>query len=100
MDAWSGVINDADARPLPEARGFRPYLAGGVGVLRYDVTRTTGLSRFSKTAFGFNIGACANVLFSRHVGAEIDFRYFRYFRNTEDFTLGGSDFPENILYYA
>jgi opacity protein-like surface antigen len=82
--------------PLPEERGFRPYLAGGVGVLRYDVTRTSGLQA-SKTDFGYNIGAGASVLFSRHVGAEIDFRYFR---NTEDFTLGGLDFAENILEYA
>ena len=29
--------------PLPEERGFRPYLSGGVGVLNYDVTRTSGL---------------------------------------------------------
>ena len=82
--------------PLPEVRGFRPYLTGGVGVLRYDVTRTSGLQA-SKTDFGYNIGAGASVLFSRHVGAEVDFRYIR---NTKDFTLGGLDFAENILEYA
>jgi len=82
--------------PLPEERGFRPYLTGGVGVLRYDVSRTNGLQA-SKTDFGYNIGAGASVLFSRHVGAEVDFRYIR---NTKDFTLGGLDFAENILEYA
>ena len=60
------------------------------------MSRTTGLQA-SKTDFGYNIGAGASVLFSRHVGAEIDFRYIR---NTKDFTLGGLDFAENILEYA
>lgn len=82
--------------PLPEARGFRPYLSGGVGLLRYDVTRIGG-AQASKTDFGYNIGAGANLMFSRHVGAELDFRYIR---NTDDFTLGGLDFQENILEYA
>jgi opacity protein-like surface antigen len=82
--------------PLPEARGFRPYLSGGVGLLRYDVTRIGG-AQASETDFGYNIGAGANLMFSRHVGAELDFRYIR---NTEDFTLAGLDFQENILEYA
>jgi len=82
--------------PLPEGRGFRPYLSGGVGLLNYDLTRTSGLEA-SETDFGYNIGAGASVLFNRNVGAEIDFRYIR---NTEDFTLGGLDFQENILEYA
>ena len=82
--------------PLPERRGFRPYLSGGVGALRYDVTRTSGLEA-SKTDFGYNIGVGASVLFSRHVGAEMDVRYIR---NTKDFTLAGLDFEENILEYA
>jgi opacity protein-like surface antigen len=82
--------------PLPERRGFRPYLSGGVGALRYDVTRSGG-QEASKTDFGYNIGAGASVMFSRNVGAEMDFRYIR---NTKDFTLAGLDFEENILEYA
>lgn len=82
--------------PLPAQRGFRPYLSGGMGLLSYDLTRTNGLQA-SDTDFGYNIGLGASVLFSRHVGAELDFRYFR---NTQDFTLGGLDFPEENLGYA
>jgi len=82
--------------PLPEGRGFRPYLTGGVGWLSYDVTRTSGLEA-SASDFGFNIGAGADVFFTRHVGAEIDFRYIR---NTQDFVLAGLDFEEPILEYA
>jgi len=82
--------------PLPEGRGFRPYLTGGVGLLRYDVTRSSGLEA-SATDFGFNIGAGADVFFTRHLGAEIDFRYLR---NTKDFVLAGLDFEESILEYA
>lgn len=82
--------------PLPAERGFRPYLSGGVGLLSYDLTRTNGLQA-SDTDFAYNIGLGASVLFSRHVGAELDLRYFR---NTQEFTLGGLDFPEEILEYA
>lgn len=82
--------------PLPAQRGFRPYLSGGIGVLAYDLTRTNGLQA-SDTDFGYNIGLGASVLLSRHVGAELDFRYFR---NMQDFTLGGLDFPEENLAYA
>ena len=82
--------------PLPEGRGFRPYLTGGVGWLRYDVTRTGGLEA-SDSDFGYNIGAGADVMFTRGVGAEIDFRYVR---NTSDFVLAGLDFEESILEYA
>ena len=82
--------------PLPEGRGFRPYLSGGVGLLNYDLTRTSGLEA-SETDFCYNICAGASFLFTRNFGAEMDFRYVR---NTEDFTLGGLDFEENILEYA
>ena len=82
--------------PLPAQRGFRPYLSAGIGVLKYDLTRTNGLQA-SQTDFGYNFGLGVSVLFSRHVGAELDLRYFR---NTQDFTLGGLDFPEEILGYA
>jgi opacity protein-like surface antigen len=81
---------------VPGGRGFRPYLTGGVGWLRYDVTRTDGLDA-SDSDFGYNIGAGADVLFTRNVGAEIDFRYIR---NTRDFVLAGLDFEESILEYA
>ncbi len=81
---------------LPEERGFRPYLTAGAGVLLYDLTALDGRGD-SATDFGYNLGAGASVLFTRHIGAEIDFRYFR---NTKDFRLGGLDFPEEIVEYA
>ncbi len=81
---------------LPEGRGFRPYLSGGVGLLRYELTRTSG-GDASKTEFGYNFGAGADVFFNRHIGAQLDFRYIR---NTQDFLLGGLDFEEGILEYA
>lgn len=56
--------------PLPAQRGFRPYLSAGIGVLSYDLTRTSGLQA-SQTDFGFNFGLGVSVLFSRHVGAEL-----------------------------
>lgn len=82
--------------PLPEGRGFRPYLSGGVGLLRYSLTGTTGLED-SDTDFGYNVGAGVDYFFTPRVGAELDLRYIR---NTTDFRLGGLDFEEGILEYA
>ncbi len=66
----------SSAARFPKNRGFRPYLSGGIGMLKYDLTRSTGVEA-SKTDFGYNVGVGASVLFSRHVGAEMDVRYFR-----------------------
>lgn len=84
------------ARPLQGDKGFRPYLSGGAGVIRYSLTRTGG-AQVSGTDFGYNVGAGLQAMFARHVGAEFDLRYFR---NTQDFTPGGLDFPEPIMEYA
>jgi opacity protein-like surface antigen len=83
-------------RPVSGDRGVRPYLSAGVGAIRYDLRRTGG-AEFSGTDFGYNVGAGVQAFFGRHVGAEFDLRYFR---NTQDFTPGGLDFPEPIMEYA
>jgi len=82
--------------PLPASGGFQPYLSGGAGVMRFEVERSGG-GDDSRTDFAFNIGAGANVFFTRNFGANIDFRYLR---NTQDFDLAGLQFEEKIVEYA
>lgn len=82
--------------PLPAELGFRPYLSGGVGLLSYDLTRTTGAAGLGCRLW-LQHWPGASARFSRHVGAELDFPYFRH---TQEFTLGGLDFPEEILEHA
>jgi opacity protein-like surface antigen len=92
----SYMANVVVGRPLSDGKGFRPYLSAGAGVIRYSLTRTGG-AQVSGTDFGYNVGAGVQAMFNRRVGAEFDLRYFR---NTQDFTPGGLDFPEPIMEYA
>lgn len=60
--------------------GVRPYVTGGVGLLR---TQIDGGSVFSVSSsnnqFGWNVGAGVMGFFNNHVGLRGDVRYFRAF---------------------
>ena len=57
----------------------RPYVTGGVGIIRrnIDVSSIESLVSFTDTQFACDIGGGLNILFSRHVGINGDLRYFR-----------------------
>ncbi len=56
--------------------GIRPYVTGGVGIIRTNVSG--GLtSSTSNSDLGFNAGAGVMGYFSDHVGVRGDVRYFR-----------------------
>lgn len=70
----------------------RPYVVGGVGLLRtrvQDVDETFDVS--SKNDFGLDVGGGVIGFFSDNVGLRGDVRYFRGFRGTSD-----SDNPAGI----
>lgn len=63
----------------------RPYVVGGVGLLRtrvQDVDETFDVS--SKNDFGLDVGGGVMGFFSENVGLRGDIRYFRGFRGTSD----------------
>ena len=57
------------------------YLTGGLGGIRrnIDFTSASSLTSFSETSFAYDIGGGVSILFSKHVGINGDFRYFRNF---------------------
>lgn len=64
----------------------RPYVTGGVGLLRSRITSAEALfDDVSTNDFGVNAGAGLIVMFSDHVGLRGDVRYFR---SLEDIDVG------------
>lgn len=65
--------------------GVRPYVVGGVGLLRTNVQDVGGLfSVNTKNDFGLDVGGGVMGFFSENVGLRGDVRYFRGFRGTSD----------------
>jgi opacity protein-like surface antigen len=76
--------------------GFRPYVSGGVGLLKTNVPGASDFLKVTANDFGLNVGFGAHVFASDHVGFRGDVRYVRSLENDEedirDFALGNFDF--------
>lgn len=72
----------------------RPYVTAGLGIVRrnIDFSSVESLASFSETKFAYDIGGGLNILFSRHVGINGDFRYFRNFGTGNLFLDSGQKF--------
>ena len=57
--------------------GIRPYAAGGVGLMRSQVTGIGDLFDVSDNSFGMNVGGGVIGFFSDNIGVKGDLRYFR-----------------------
>lgn len=67
-------------------RQIRPYVSGGVGLLRARIGGdATDLFDITENDFGMNIGAGAMGFFSPHVGLRGDVRYFRSLNGSRSF---------------
>jgi opacity protein-like surface antigen len=73
--------------------GFRPFVTGGVGLLRTQIDGGT-LARVSShnNMFGWNVGAGAMGYFNDHVGLRGDVRYTRGWKDLE---TGNTTFDVN-----
>jgi opacity protein-like surface antigen len=74
--------------------GVRPYVSGGIGLLRSSISSTGLFDDLSKNDLGVNVGAGAHVFFNDNVGIRGDIRYFRSLQNDDDelLDLGLADF--------
>jgi opacity protein-like surface antigen len=75
--------------------GVRPYVAGGIGLIRSSITPTAIFDDLSSSDLGINLGGGLTGFFTDNVGIRGDIRYFRTLQDTpaEDFfDLGLSDF--------
>jgi opacity protein-like surface antigen len=68
----------------------RPYVVGGVGLLRSRVGDAAGLFDVSsKNDFGFDLGGGLMGFISQNVGLRGDVRYFRGFKGARSYSATG-----------
>ena len=68
--------------------GIRPYVVGGVGLLRQQVPASTEALKISSNDFGFDLGFGLMGFVSDHVGFRGDVRYLRSFQSNDETALG------------
>jgi hypothetical protein len=76
-------------------KGFRPYVAGGLGMLKTHVVDDAQLFNVSNNDLGVDIGVGALGFMTDHVGFRGDVRYYRDLQNptnSGDFTLATGNF--------
>jgi hypothetical protein len=71
--------------------GIRPYLVGGLGLLRSHQEASPGFAEMNANDLGFDLGGGVMGFFGTHVGLRGDLRFFRNI--TSDLTDSDSD-PE------
>lgn len=77
--------------------GFRPYVTGGLGLLKREVQDADQLFDVSSNEWGFNLGVGAMGFMTDHVGFRGDLRYIRSFEdfeadNSTPFSAGNFDY--------
>jgi opacity protein-like surface antigen len=63
--------------------GIRPYVSGGVGLIKSKVDDVDQFFSIDSTDFGFNAGAGIGGFFSNNVGLRGDIRFFRSLRDAD-----------------
>jgi opacity protein-like surface antigen len=64
-------------------RGIRPYVAGGVGLIKSRVGDAGDIFEVDSTDWGFNVGGGITGFFADNVGIRGDVRYFRSLQDNE-----------------
>lgn len=77
LDIMAGVTAGPQIGGASTASSVRPYVAGGVGLLR------SGFQGSASKDFGFNVGAGVFAYFSNHFGLRGEARYFRVVNGTD-----------------
>ena len=62
---------------------FRPYVVGGVGIMKSRIGDAEDLFDVDKTNFGFNAGGGVTGFFTDNIGIRGDLRYFRSLQDNE-----------------
>jgi opacity protein-like surface antigen len=76
--------------------GVRPYVSGGVGLLKSKLDDVDDFFDVDQNSFGINAGGGVMVFFTDNVGIRGDMRYFRSLKDNDeddvDLSLGSFDF--------
>lgn len=59
--------------------GVRPFLTGGIGLIRQRVESVGDLIDFSNNGFAYDFGAGVMVFFGKNFGVRADYRYYQNF---------------------
>ena len=78
----------------PKIGPVRPYVHGGVGLIKSHVDLTLGSILDSSNNFGWNMGGGMMIMFGRHIGVRGDLRVFRTF---DDVGLLGLELSDTKL---
>ncbi len=68
---------------------IRPYLVGGVGLIRPHASLSFSALSIDKNAFGYDLGGGINLLPTAHLGVRGDVRRFRTFKDMTLFVFTG-----------
>jgi opacity protein-like surface antigen len=84
--------------------GVRPYVLGGVGLIRTQIDGATGTNFFrpasSDNMFGWDVGAGVMGFFNDHIGLRGEVRYLRGTHDMNDSTgINSIDFNGNKLHF-
>ena len=75
---------------------MRPYVSGGVGLLKSRLDDVDDFFDVDQNSFGINAGGGVMIFFTDSVGIRGDMRYFRSLKNNDendlDLSLGSFDF--------
>jgi len=76
--------------------GVRPYVSGGVGLIKSRLDDVEDFFDIDESSFGINAGGGLMIFFTDSVGIRGDLRYFRSFKHIDEndlnLSLGGFDF--------
>ncbi|PYQ98746.1 MAG: hypothetical protein DMF94_12525 [Acidobacteria bacterium] len=72
--------------------GVRPYIVGGLGLIRPQAEDPADLFTVKHNDFGGDIGGGVMIFFADRVGVKGDVRYFRSFKSSEGANGFGIDF--------
>jgi opacity protein-like surface antigen len=76
--------------------GVRPYVSGGVGLIKSRLDDVEDFFDVDESSFGINAGGGVMIFFTDGVGIRGDLRYFRSFNSVDendlDLSLGSFDF--------
>lgn len=87
------------AMPRHVARySLRPYVVGGLGAMRIEITDFAAALPFSTTLATFDVGAGVTGFFTNRIGISWDVRYFRSFAGVDNH-VGLSVGPEELSFW-
>ena len=77
--------------------GLRPFVSGGVGVMRATQTTIPNVLPLNESLFGYNVGGGAVGFITEHTGLRFDLRYYSSLSRNEDAPAFG---PAQLRYWT